>query len=115
MATFNAAWVPEFGASAEPRSNTTLHKFGDGYEQEQANGMNSYAEDWPLTFNYLPKATADAIWQFFIDNEGIAFDWTPPDGAAPLKYKCHAGDRKKVKQKNNYFTITAKFVQVFEP
>lgn len=111
MTTFT--WIPEFGSSADIEPNVAVQKFGDGYEQRQAKGMNSQAETWSLAFaNRDASEFADII--AFLKARGAveAFNWTTPDGDA-IVVVCRKWS--KTPQKGNLRTINATFEQVFEP
>lgn len=109
-------WVPEFGISGDFAPAITVNKFGDGYQQRVAQGMNSIAGTWPLTFANRESAEATAILNFLIARGATeAFNWTPPDGAeTSLVFVCPKWSVIPVKGENRK-TITATFEQVFEP
>lgn len=111
MATFT--YTPDFGAAFEAKPNVRVTKFGDGYEQRQANGINTQPKNWNLRFSIRTDAEADAIEAFLVSQAAVSsFDWTDINGASG-KYVCRAWNR--VKERFNLNTITATFEQVFEP
>ena len=83
MSTFT--WSPQTAnKTVELRMNTS--PFGDGYEQDVANGINHKRREWALTF-VRPKSEIDAIESFLDTQDGAAFDWTDPDGFV-ARWKC---------------------------
>ena len=111
MAVFT--YTPDYGAEKDIKPNVRQSKFGDGYQQRQANGINTMPGTWPLTFSLRTDTEADAVEAFLVARAGgEAFDWTPPSGAAG-KYVCMAWRRRK--DRYNLNTITCTFEQVYEP
>jgi phage-related protein len=63
------------------RTRVNSVKFGDGYEQRVADGINSIIEDWSLSFTLRTKAEINAIDAFLRARKGVEnFDWTTPAG-----------------------------------
>lgn len=110
MATFSYTidWKNEL--VREPR--TLVAQFGDGYSQEQADGLNANPKVYNLKFENRSNVEADAI-MAFLDARGgwEAFDWTDPDGIAG-KFRCKQYSR--VREQYNLNTVNANFKQVFE-
>ena len=110
MATFT--WLPDQGASCSPKLEVNSAKFGDGYEQRSASGINSVKEIWTLSFTLRAQSEVIAIYSFLKSAKGVTnFDWTTPFGDA-LKFKCDSFSRTA-----NYTTnaaLSATFEQVFE-
>lgn len=78
MSTFTA--IPSSAAvSVTPRIRTS--RFGDGYEQRVADGINASPRTWSLVFNQT-NAVADTTIAFLEALQGDSFDWTPPCGTA---------------------------------
>jgi phage-related protein len=122
MATFNDATVgtstggttPDFGLTkkSEPRVRTV--QYGDGYSQRLIYGLNQNPKVWNLTWTATSNSDADAIEAFIDARAGSeAFDWTPPAAGSSAKYICSSWNREL--KYANINTITATFVQVFEP
>jgi phage-related protein len=88
-------------------------QFGDGYSQRLVFGLNQNPKTWSLTWE-VSETDADTI-ETFLDARGGAesFDWTPPDTATSYKWICEQWN--KTIPYLNRATITATFVQVFEP
>lgn len=95
--TFNPAIAPQTGAAGDIKFNTRDARFGDGYVQAVAEGLNNKSQIWPLSF-VGTYAEIAPIKQFFDDQEGYkSFYWTPPDGIEGLyrakgySFTAHAG------------------------
>jgi phage-related protein len=111
MATFTT--IPDYGAECEESPNVRVTKFGDGYEQRQANGINSMRKVWGLTFSQRSDVEKGVILTFLRDHNGVtSFDWVDPDGISG-KYVCRKW--KPTKTRFNLNSVTATFEQVFEP
>jgi phage-related protein len=111
MATFT--YVPSFSATEQSQPRVRRVQFGDGYEQRLRYGLNVDAKSWQLSFTNRTDTDRDNILSFLEARAGAeSFDWTPPRGTAG-KYICSEWAMEMVNYNNN--TITATFVQVFEP
>ena len=111
MAVFS--YTPDFGAQMGTKPTVRTVKFGDGFEQRQAFGINSLQEEWDLDFTLREDLEADAILLFFETAGAVdSFDWTPPYGDAG-KYVCT--DWSHTIEVANRKNISAKFKKVFEP
>lgn len=113
MAVFaiSPAWNPV--STRKPR--TLAIKFGDGYEQRAADGLNPDLQSWQLTFDPIPVADADTIEAFFETNATAVtpFTWTPPRAAASSLFLCRTWTRKIVSPTTD--SITATFEEVADP
>jgi phage-related protein len=106
MPTFS--YTPAIGASGACKPTVESAKFGDGYEQRTALGINTQARQWNLKFT----THVNEVLAFLEARGGTAsFDWTDPLGRAG-KFICrewtinHSGA--------TVFDVTGKFEQVFE-
>jgi phage-related protein len=87
-------------------------KFGDGYQQSIAAGLNNERLMW--TVNYTgSKTTVVAIRDFLRTQKGLTFFWTPPLETTARKFICpkysltdHGGA---------IWTINMQFEQVYAP
>lgn len=102
-------YVPNAGASEKTTPKVLSAKFGDGYEQRTADGINNIKRVWNLSFVKTSADMANVI--SFLENEGglTSFNWTPPRGAAGL-WLCREWDRIA---EANYDTISFQFEEVF--
>jgi phage-related protein len=123
MATFNDATVgtstggttPDFNASKQSEPQIRTVKFGDGYQQRLQYGLNTNPKTWDLKWTAKTNADADAIEAFFDAraNDAASFTWTPPAAGGAGQYICRQWTRTL--DYANINTITATFVQVYEP
>jgi phage-related protein len=111
MATFT--YTASYSASESSQPRVAKVQFGDGYEQRLRYGLNVDAKSWQLTFANRTNSEREQILGFLEARAGAdSFDWTPPRGSAG-KYVCSEWNLDMSNFNNN--TITATFVQVFEP
>lgn len=102
----------DWSAAEEVKPNVRQVKFGDGYEQRQANGINTMPRNWSLSFALRDDGEAEAIETFLEARRGVeAFDWIDPRGKQG-RYVCRSW--RRVKDRYNLNTITCAFEQVFE-
>jgi phage-related protein len=112
MATF--IYTPEFGSSRPTRPRVNNIKFGDGYEQRVAHGINTNPGRWELNFANRDSEEALAIDAFLTARGGVeAFEWTPPGESVEKKFKCQ--DWTFTPVRGNYYSISAIFEEVFDP
>ena len=115
MATFPTV-THTYGASKTSRPNTRTVQFGDGYQQRLIVGMarNQNPKQWNLRWE-VSESDGDTIENFLNDRavDNASFDWTPPDETIAYKWICPQWN--KTVPYLNRATITATFVQVFEP
>ena len=110
MATFT--YTPDFGAELKEVPRVRVAKFGDGYEQRSAEGINAIQEVWSLSFNTRTNAERDAIRAFLRARAGVeAFDWTTPLGTVG-KWVCRDWSVSMRAAGVNDMSFT--FEQVFE-
>lgn len=112
MATFPSI-APTYGAQKNSQPAVRKVQFGDGYTQRLTFGLNQNPKSWNLTWE-VSETNADII-EDFLDARGgtESFDWTPPDTATSYKWICEQWT--KTIPYLNRATISATFVQVFEP
>ena len=111
MSTFT--YTPDFGAKAAYKPKVRVVAFGDGYEQRQADGINTRAQVWDLTFaNRTTTETGNILAFLEARNAVEAFDWTPPNESTAIRVVCR--EWNKSVDRNNLNTVTAQFQQVFE-
>jgi len=112
MTTFTV--TPDFGAKAAYKPRVRRVAFGDGYEQRQADGINTQPATWDLQFqNRTDTETATII--DFLEARGAvqAFDWTPPNEASAIRVVCR--EWSKSVDRANLNMVSAQFIEVFEP
>ena len=76
MAIFT--YIPSRDFSSSTNSRVRTAKFGDGYSQRVADGINIRDQKWSLTFKNRSLEDSEAIISFFEDKDSIeSFTWTP--------------------------------------
>lgn len=111
MATFT--YTPDYGAAVSRKPKVRSVKFGDGYEQRLAYGINTNPRVWDVRFTFRDNTEADAIEAFLVARNGVeTFDWTPPSGAAG-KWLCREWTRTIDRFNQN--TVQGQFEEAFEP
>lgn len=96
-------------------------KFGDGYEQRVANGINSIQETYSISFNHREKAFVDDVVSFLDGKLGVtAFTFTLPDtnnttrtGEKDIKVVCDTYNTNYTY--DDFYTLTATLRRVYEP
>jgi phage-related protein len=112
MTTETFTWVPK----VEPVGNVEFRlksaKFGDGYQQVAADGINNKSQSWPLTF-VGDEARIKTIAQFLDRHAGATpFYWTAPLGEQAL-YRCKG--YQPTPMGAGLYTLAATFEQAFHP
>ena len=95
-----------------------LAKFGDGYEQRIAAGINNLVQEYSVSFDNRTKEEIDDITAFFTDKAGVTkFDFTIPDsnnsGETTIKVICASWSQAY--KYGDYYGCSAKFRRVYEP
>lgn len=77
MATFT--WTPSIASSVALQPRIRSVRFGDGYEQRAADGINPLLAKWTVTFENRSEAEANQIMAFLAARGGVeSFDWLAP-------------------------------------
>jgi phage-related protein len=72
--------LPDKTLAMSSKPNVLVAKFGDGYQQRIAAGLNSITESFTVAFQNRPKIEADDIEAFFSTKKGVtSFAFTYPD------------------------------------
>tara|TARA_X000001382_G_C3147975_1_gene171945 strand:- start:607 stop:990 length:384 start_codon:yes stop_codon:yes gene_type:complete len=114
----NRTIVPDKGMSKKNQPQIFQAKYGDGYEQRVASGINNLKQEFGVSFATRPKEEIDDIIGFFESTNGVtAFNFTFADTNA-------SGNEETVKvyvtsfdQKwdyDDYYTCSATFIRVYE-
>tara|TARA_A100001035_G_scaffold171436_1_gene135986 strand:+ start:359 stop:745 length:387 start_codon:yes stop_codon:yes gene_type:complete len=90
-------------------------KFGDGYEQRVADGVNAKDQTFMITFNNRAAADIYNIEKFFNENIGKAFTFTVADKAGNTAQKVICEDYNITYISENFHSITANLRRVYEP
>lgn len=73
-------WSPRINPRGQVKLRTLEARFGDGYTQTAADGINNKVQSWPLEFVGTEQKIAEIV--AFLDRHGgyRSFLWTPPLG-----------------------------------
>lgn len=105
------SYQPVFGAQRNKTPRVLSARFGDGYEQRLADGINTKPAIWNLTFTY-DNSTIASIESFLETKGGItSFTWTP-HGGSEIKVICR--EWSKSIDSPTTSSIQTTFEQVFE-
>lgn len=111
--TFTPPQQPTVGTDRKLEFRVWSAKFGDGYEQRAAKGINSTPEIWDVRWDNLTFADAATIYSFLSGTKGsTSFIWTPPGYATTYKYVVTALSEHPGTTRSS---ISATFQQVYEP
>lgn len=73
-------WVPSYDAELVDEHRVKEARFGDGYVQTSADGINPVKEVWNLPFEGISLTVGEAIRAFLRTKTGQSFTWTNPNG-----------------------------------
>lgn len=110
--------VPDKGLGRQSQPRVRVAKFGDGYEQRIADGINPIQETFNVTFNNRTEAEIDDITGYFASLGGVtAFDFTVPDangsgGETTIKVVCDSYNQMYAQ--DGYPSASATFRRVYE-
>lgn len=111
MATQTFTWNPDEGASEDTKPDVASTKFGDGYEQRVAKGINSKVISWTVTFTGN-MAKVSPIRNFLNARNGVeSFIWVNPLSESAL-YVCRSWKLSKLSA--GIGQVSAKFDRVYE-
>lgn len=86
--------IPDKGLGRQSQPRVRIAKFGDGYEQRIADGINPIEETFNVTFNNRTEAEIDDITGYLASLGGVSsFNFTFPDnngagGETTIKVVC---------------------------
>jgi phage-related protein len=105
-------WTPDAKPTGKYSNRTKSARFGDGYEQVVADGINNESQSWPLTFT-SSKVRADQIMAFLRARKGYqSFSWKPPFGDQAL-FRCT--EYTATDLGGGQWAVSATFDQSFQP
>jgi len=112
------AILPDKNLTRSSSPKVLIARFGDGYEQRLADGINSIQESFSVTFNNRTKEEIDDITGYFASLKGVtAFTYTIPDdnaGGGELAIKVICENYNQIYQYDGYYSATASFRRVYE-
>ncbi|ELU8026383.1 phage tail protein [Salmonella enterica] len=107
MRTFHWKIDPDMAVDSEPQ--VSVVKFGDGYEQRRATGINNNLKKYSVIIR-VDRGDGLLLEGFLSQHNGVkAFLWTPPYDYRQIKVVCRKWSAKAGLLKT---TFTATFEQV---
>jgi len=109
---------PDRGIQRQSNPRVLVARFGDGYEQRIADGINSVDEMFSLTFNNRSAAEVDDITGYFASLKGAtSFTYTIPDdnavgGELAIKVVCQSYNQRY--HHDGFYSVSATFKRVYE-
>ncbi len=107
-------WVPTVANSNGTATATVAAaKFGEGYQQRSASGLNNVASSFSLQW-VGDETKIKSVYKFLKDRGGWqSFTWHPLLWEAPALFYCETWSEPT--KDGRVFTITATFEQTFAP
>lgn len=113
--------TPDKGLSRSSNPSVLVARFGDGYEQRVADGINSLKENYSISFNNRTKAFIDDVVSFLdAQNGATSFTFTLPDsnnttraGEKDIKVVCDSYNTAYAY--DDFYNLTATLRRVYEP
>lgn len=110
--------IPDRNLKHTTKPRVKVAKFGDGYEQRLADGINNLEQTFMVSFKNRTDDDADDIIAFFDDKKGVtAFDYTYPDtnaGGSEKTIKVVCDDYSLTFVNDEFSNVDAKFRRVYE-
>tara|TARA_B100001175_G_C19487422_1_gene630609 strand:+ start:376 stop:786 length:411 start_codon:yes stop_codon:yes gene_type:complete len=117
--------VPDKTLNRQTQPKVRVAKFGDGYQQRIADGLNTLRDTFTVNFVNRLKAEADDIEAFFRTKKAVtAFSFTYPDsnsgtndseGSPVTTIKVVCTQWSQSWSNSGSYSITATFERVYEP
>ena len=109
--------LPDKGLQRQSTPRVLVARFGDGYEQRLADGINSIDEVFNVTFNNRTKEEIDDITGYLASlNGATAFSYTIPDsnnsGETTIKVVCDTFTQNY--SYGDFYSASATFRRVYE-
>tara|TARA_B100000902_G_C27040737_1_gene779173 strand:+ start:446 stop:820 length:375 start_codon:yes stop_codon:yes gene_type:complete len=109
---------PDKGMTRSSKPRRHIAKFGDGYEQRLANGINNNEEEYGVSFSNRTKEEIDDIIAFLENKGGVtAFTFTVPDtneSGNEVAIKVVCDNWNKTYAYGDYYSANATFRRVYE-
>lgn len=113
MAIETFTWRTQGQPEGSFNQRVRVAKFGDGYEQVAADGINPEQQSWPLSFSGLESEMLPIL--SFVRRHVIkSFVWTPPYGKQGL-YRIASDSIRATPVGGKTMTVSATFEQSYAP
>ena len=116
---------PDRGLQRQSTPRVLVARFGDGYEQRIANGINSVDEVFNVTFNNRSAAEVDSITAYFASLKGAtSFTYTIPDSTQTSNVAPDTAGERRIKvvcqnysqnyHHDGFYSVSATLKRVYE-
>ena len=79
----------------EKEPKVKVSKFGDGYEQRVADGINNNLQKWTISFTKRNDTDVGSVYDFLEARAAVeSFDWTPRGEGATRVFVCRKWTRR---------------------
>jgi len=116
---FSAAVMPDKGFQKKDKARIYQTKFGDGYEQRLANGINVLKQEFQLNFQTRPKAEIDDLVTFFVSLGGVdvcKFTYADSNaGGSETAIKATAIEWTQTFDHGDFYSLSVTLNRVYEP
>jgi len=116
---FSAAVMPDKGFQKQDKARIFQTKFGDGYEQRLANGINTLEQNFTLNFKTRPKAEIDDLVAFFVSLGGVdlcRFTYADSNaGGSETAVKAIATEWSQTFDYGDFYSLSVILIRVYEP
>ena len=114
---------PDIDLAKNSNPKVKVARFGDGYEQRAAKGINHIEESYRVTMKNRERTVADDIVKFFDDKGGVSsFDFTVPDAngstndssgnpVTTIKVVCSTWSLQYANA--NHYNVSAQFKRIY--
>ena len=114
---------PDNDLAKNSKPKVKVARFGDGYEQRAAKGINHIEESYRVTMKNRERTVADDIVKFFDDKGGVSsFDFTVPDAngstndssgnpVTTIKVVCSTWSLQYANA--NHYNVSAQFKRIY--
>lgn len=88
MQTLQITQRPSINSDVSFKARVISNQFGDGYRQTAADGLNSVARTWMLSWDNLTIADANVLEAFLVSHVGQPFYYLMPREQYPRAWDC---------------------------
>lgn len=114
MVTFTPNPAPTYGPTSKTTTPRILEtKYGDGYRQRMADGINSLEQQYEAGWENITTAEKNALIALFVGWGGWdAFSWTIPGDSLATVWTCKSW--KETPKTPGYWDLSASFQREFD-
>lgn len=104
-------WLPDYGMEESEELRLRSVKYGEGYEQRYADGINNIKREIPVTFSVDPTTAGDIVDFLRARNNGQPFTFQVPGGDIE-NVMCRSWSRRW--DSYGIHTVSATFERVYD-